>query len=106
MSFWRVKDTYMAISKSLLEVSTIALVCMMAAAVGFAQTPQSSTSGTPDSKTTKPVQVSVPDSQKEALSRVMHSKQNSCFVEDMTPDDDSSMIVLCGIPPEKVIFSP
>lgn len=39
----------------------------------------------------------------EALSMIMHSDHNSCFLEDLQPDDDSSMLVICGV--QQSVFS-
>jgi hypothetical protein len=42
----------------------------------------------------------------EELSTIMHSKRNSCFLEDLDPGDDSSLIMICGVEQDVASFAP
>jgi hypothetical protein len=37
---------------------------------------------------------------------MMHAGRGMCFVQDLNPGDDSSLIEICGIPESKVTFEP
>ena len=98
----------MSNSSIFLKVSAVVLLCATVTPAGFAQTPQSSTNGTSSMapEQTGAVKIPIADNQREPLARVMHSKHNSCFVEDLDPGDDSSMIMVCGVAQLKTQFSP
>ena len=40
------------------------------------------------------------------LATVMHSDHNSCYLQDLQPEDDSSMVLICGVEQPRVSFSP
>jgi hypothetical protein len=45
--------------------------------------------------------------QMKALEKIMHSDRDSCFLQDLDPGDDSSMILVCGIDPQPTVtFTP
>jgi len=42
----------------------------------------------------------------EKLAAMMHAGRGMCFVQDLDPGDDSSLIEICGIPESTVTFQP
>ena len=40
------------------------------------------------------------------LAAMMRAGRGECFVQDLDPGDDSSLIEICGIPESKVTFEP
>jgi hypothetical protein len=41
-----------------------------------------------------------------ALAQIMHSDRNSCYLQDLQPQDDSSMIMICGVDQPVASFAP
>jgi hypothetical protein len=39
------------------------------------------------------------------LVSIMHSKMNHCFLEDLDPGDDASLVMICGVPEGVTRFS-
>jgi hypothetical protein len=37
-------------------------------------------------------------SQMSTLVSIMHSKMDHCFLEDLDPGDDASLVMICGVP--------
>lgn len=59
--------------------------------------------------TTRPyiVPVKMQPQQMATLAKIMRSKDNYCYLQDLQPEDDSSMLLICGsTPPTAVSFSP
>jgi hypothetical protein len=42
----------------------------------------------------------------EKIAAMMHAGRGMCFVQDLDPGDDSSLIEICGIPESTVTFQP
>lgn len=42
----------------------------------------------------------------EKIAAMMHAGRGMCFVQDLDPGDDSSLIEICGIPESTVSFQP
>jgi hypothetical protein len=93
------------------------ILCFGSAIPGFAQssTPADSTSTAEGSSNTQPqmmkpfvlkLQHMAPE-QKATMMAIMKSGHQNCFVEELNPGDDSSMILICGVGgPTTTTFSP
>ena len=42
----------------------------------------------------------------EKIAAMMHAGRGMCFVQDLDPGDDASLIEICGIPESTVTFQP
>jgi hypothetical protein len=85
-----------------------ASMIILTVSVGYSQTAQPSNSTVTGPASAAPIAVKItpPPGEMAGLSAVMHSSHNVCYLEDMVPDDNSSMFMLCGVGQEKTIFEP
>jgi len=90
------------------------LVCVMSGSYCAAQpasTPSSSATTTQQntpSRMMMPVafKLNIDPADMARLAAMMHAGRSMCFVEDLDPGDDSSMIAICGLPASTVSFAP
>jgi hypothetical protein len=73
-----------------------------------AQTAQSSGGSSCGLTSDKPIAIKITVSGQQFidLANIMHSDHDSCLIEDMNPNDDASMIILCGMEQPKTTFVP
>jgi hypothetical protein len=52
------------------------------------------------------VKVNMKPEQMQALVKIMHSNRDNCYLQDLDPGDDSSLVLICGIEPATETFAP
>jgi hypothetical protein len=52
------------------------------------------------------MKVTLPADQMKKMADMMRAGYNGCFVEDLDPEDDSSMLMICGVRPSAGSFAP
>jgi hypothetical protein len=52
------------------------------------------------------VKVNMKPEQMQALVKIMHSNRDNCYLQDLDPGDDSSLVLICGTEPATETFAP
>lgn len=89
------------------------LACLMSGSYCLAQ-PASTSSSTATTQQETPPRTMMPLAFKlnldpadmTKMAAMMHSGRNGCFVQDLEPGNDNSMIAICGLPVSTVTFEP
>jgi hypothetical protein len=102
--------------KSFPIIVSAGLACLMSGPYSLAQSTSTSGSGStvtpepgsPPRTVMMPVvfKLQLDPTDMARMAKMMHSGHAGCLVEDLNPDDDSSMIVICGLPMSTVSFQP
>ena len=90
------------------------LALLMSGSYGLAQPASPSTSpettqpGTPPKPMMRPLafKLNLDPADMQKITAMMHAGRSMCFVQDLDPGDDSSLIEICGIPESTQTFEP